>query len=149
MRKLALSASAFIVFAATSAFASFGGNWTGRGQVKDISGTTLNCQTIRFQIEQSATSIRIGEGHVACESHQLKVADLLVDIKEGGELFMDGKKVGTITADSVRLNYKNDQGVKVRSRGQLKDGKLQYQEEWMDNDGNRVLLFQGLLTRKP
>ena len=147
MKWLSVTCALGLFLSSVHAFASFVGNWEGKGQVRDGSGATLNCQQFRFQIIQTGDQLGIRNGLVVCQPHQLKIEDLTV-MNRDGSLFLDGKQIGSLTEDTVRLDYINKDRIRVRSRGQLKDGRLQYQEEWLDDRNKRVLLFQGSLNRK-
>lgn len=147
MKKLILPLLATMLLTSTTALASFAGLWSGRGQVSDISGAKLDCEKIQFKVEQNEISLKILEGYIMCRPQELRVNDMKMTI-QNGNLIKDGDKIGTITNDAIRLSYINKDGLRVRSTGKLKDTILQYQEEWLDQEGNRLLIFRGQLSRK-
>lgn len=144
MKKLIFAS---LIFTSLSAFAgSFTGKWAGKGQLKDPSGAQIKCEQIKFVVNQTAEAISIAEGYIQCKPQEMHVSPIRAIIKNGA-LYMDNKKVGTITADTVNLNYKNDQGIRVRSKAQLIGADLQYKEEWLDEQGKVMLIFTGYLIR--
>ena len=147
MNKFSFSLLAVLLLTSSAAFANFTGRWQGQGKVTDISGGTLRCDVIQFRVDQTTSALKILQGYIYCKPQELKVADMSLRIYQDG-LYLDGDKIGSISDDSIRLSYIRKDGIRVRSLARLKDSKLQYQEEWMDKDNNRVLFFQGLLTRQ-
>lgn len=144
MKKLIFTS---LIFASLSAFAgTFQGNWAGQGNLKDPSGASIKCEQIKFVVKQSPEAINIEQGYIQCKPQEMTVAPIRALIKNGA-LYMDNKKVGTISEDTVILNYKNDQGVNVRSKAQLTETGMTYREEWLDNQGKVMLIFTGALIR--
>jgi len=126
MKMFMAVAAAAVLFGAAQAQASFAGKYTGTGKVYDSTGFKQNCESMKVEVAQTASTLKIS-ADFKCGGMALANPGGELDIK-GGELFKKGQKVGTISADSVTINQKEGDTV-MKTTAKLKGNTLTFKFE--------------------
>lgn len=145
MKTLAL---ALLFFAPNLFAAGFDGRFQGTGtSLMHKTGNVRPCSEIFLQFKRSTSGVNLLAGGYACEDLQASFPTFFLEIRDG-KLY-DGKAlVGTFTEERLEIAYEDaDENFTYHWLLELKDGKLNYLEEWTDA-GAPALTVRGLLTPK-
>jgi hypothetical protein len=126
----------------TASAAIFEGKFTGTGVA--VMREKRKCSEIFLQFERAPTQLKTLEGGYNCEDLDASFDPFTLDVKDG-QIFSNGKAVGTLTDSLLDLFYDDKaEGFTYHWRLELKGGALDYREEWVSG-GKTELTVTGTL----
>lgn len=96
-------------FIPSLAFAvDFGGLWSlQEGNIAYFDGQNAACEKGGFRFEQTNTSLDLRYGFVECHSGRKNWNRVKFEIKNGHDLLLEGKVIGSISNNSLSFTYDN------------------------------------------
>lgn len=124
------------------AFADVTGVWRGSGKWTYEGSGTDCAMTIQYQ--ETADALKRLRGVFNCDVVAMK-SDALEWKKQGGDLFLDGKKAGTIGEQGFEASEDyGSEGVKVTTKFTIDgQGRGEYLEIWRDKLGRDMYVIRG------
>jgi len=149
MKRLSLILGSFLIFSTTEAFGDFSGVWIGQGKARDTLGQSFPCDEIFWEFRRSATKFTIVSGSVECgDGPGLYFGMHVFDVK-GNELYMEGKKQGTISPTEIIIGPDADDDSLSIVYFELVGTKIDYSDNFAMGLGPFFSIWTvGSLTRK-
>lgn len=146
MKASIVLASALLVLS-TNAFAvNTQGNWSGTGTLSDNKGNTQACESMTLKIVHTATVLKV-DAAFTCGGEAANAPGGALEIKNGSELWQNGKRVGTLTPNSVTISVKDSEHtLETKSTFTEKEMTFQTVSTYAANPGT-VITFNGKVRR--
>lgn len=108
MKASLILASALLAFASANAYAvNTQGIWSGSGEYFANGGAKTICESMVLKITHTATQLKV-DAAFTCNREQVNAPGGALEIK-GTELWQNGKRVGTITENTVTIAVKDSE----------------------------------------
>lgn len=121
---------AFLVFS-TNLFAQIQGQWKGTGHW-NYQGSGSYCPKVIIQFSENEKELVREAGSLICEIVSLEMQPLTLT-KNGSDLYIDGKKVGTIDTNLYTWTEEYSDKVKINVTIKKENNLLKYTEIWIDS----------------
>lgn len=131
---------------AQAARADFSGEWAGKGSGQ-WDGQAMVCPTMGLSLFHSAQEFLIIGGRFDCVDVGLEFGRISMEIR-GEEVWYEGEKIGTATADSFEVAQLTDDGrilVKIALR-RTSPTTIAYEEIWEEEELGETFRLTGELT---
>lgn len=126
---------------------NFDGVWMGQGTLTTPQYYRLHCRTLVYDLRQNMNSLTFRFGNIDCPPFHANQEPMSFSIR-GNQLFSQGRLVGSINENLIRIDFVDVHGVRERISVQRNMGGLSYHEEEYDFNGVRFFDLQGTLTRR-
>jgi hypothetical protein len=131
---------------------SFSGGWIGSGKAVMKPGLPKehrrNCSDISISLNQTESSLELIQGYYSCEDMNAEYSPAIFEIRNS-EIWYQGKKIGSIASDKIFISYLDpDGGDTFQLELILKDGKLQYEENWLVDNISQLRVTGELSLKK-
>lgn len=131
---------------ASVSMAGIAGEWTGWGEWT-YEGQGTHCDSMKLNFVETNNKLTRTGGYFDCQVVGLDV-NAAEWIKEGNNLLVDGKIVGSMTDKTIHLTEAYDEQVKVVSDITIDGGHFDYKEVWLDKDNSEIYVITGRLFKK-
>lgn len=142
------SVFAVTLFAALASQAAFAintqGVWKGSGKLSSNQGGAIECESMIVNIAHTATMMKV-DSTFTCKGEQQNAPGGVLEIKNKSEIWANGKRVGTLTDNSLTMSSDNG------------ERKLDTKSTWTQNEmkfntvstfpNGLVLTFTGTVRR--
>jgi hypothetical protein len=127
--------------------ADFTGHWVGSGKMFDSNGYQATCTNISFTVEQTPNQVIVGKGEIDCTNSTSSWTPFVLDI-HGNEVWYAGKKVGSMTSNSLDAQYPEPNSSFIENfHVQLVGDKMEFQQVLTDQSTGS-LTVQGTLEKR-
>lgn len=131
----------------TIAFASFEGDWTGKGVATNGAGAEKECSLMTMSFSQTPEVLTVNGAKFECGTLNGEWKKTVLKIVNG-ELWLGDRKLGTISEDTIRIagnssNGKNFFDIKLVVKG----NELTYIENDTTANGDLVFSIEGKLNK--
>lgn len=145
MKLTSVLATTLIALFSTQAFAiNTQGVWKGAGKLSSNQGGSIDCESMIVNIVHSATTMKV-DSTFTCKGEQQIAPGGVLEIKNKSEIWANGKRVGTLTDNSLTMSSDNG------------ERKLDTKSTWTQNEmkfhtvstfpNGLVLTFTGTVRR--
>lgn len=146
MKSLFALGFAFFAFTTANAYAvNINGNWKGAGKITDNRGLNIPCESMEVAIVHTATVLNVSSTFT-CKGQRATSPGGNLEIR-GTELWENGAKVGTITANAVTIAVKDAQH-SLNTQCSFTEKEMTFHVVSTDAaDAGHVITFDGKVTR--
>ncbi len=103
----ALFATVICLGSSSAAFAiNTQGVWKGSGKLSNNQGGSIHCESMTVNIVHTATTMKV-DSTFTCQGEQQNAPGGVLEIKNKSEVWANGKRVGTLTDNSLTMSSDN------------------------------------------
>lgn len=131
-----------------AASADWSGDWLGRGTAAKPDKPAQSCREILLRLEENSRQLKVLEGHYICGLIQASFDPAILEIRNR-ELFLSGKRIGSLTREEFRLEHEFEDGSGTYELAFRRKGgnSAEYNERWTE-DGKTAFKVDGTLRRQ-